>query len=126
MSSNQLSMDEFLDLSPMTKKDVLAQRSEQFFTQAFNWYVNAETLRRQKVPRARLAAHQRQIDESLANAQQSLDSMQITEELMEEILPLEHSTTFRDENDLTLDSMTELVSLRDLERERNGFVNNGE
>ncbi len=125
-SNNQLSMNEFLDLSPTTKKDVLAQRSEQFFTQAFNWYVNAETLRRQKVPRARLAAHQRQIDESLANAQQALDSMQITDELMEEMLPLEHmNADLYDTSPVTLDSMSELVSLRDLEQARNGSLRRG-
>ena len=98
---------EFEQLSGDVKRRVLQERYEHFFAQAWSWYMNAQTLLRQRVPRARKTAQEHEVSLSMDNARKNLESMQITAELLQEYCGSPESAP----EPLTLETMNDLITL---------------
>lgn len=77
-------ISDFDDLPREAKRRILEQRLQQYYEQAWSWFVDAETIRRQKVSSKDEQAKQQRLDASLANAKQHLECMYITRDLIEE------------------------------------------
>ena len=106
--------EEFADLPGEVKRQVLQEQIDNYFAQAFAWKIKATVLRRQKGYMAKKALREREVDTALGSARLNLESMQILVELMEELLPLEHSES-APEMPLTVDNIDDLMSLEDME-----------
>ena len=106
--------EDFDTMAPEVKRQVLQEQIDTYFAQAFAWKVKATVLRRQKGSVAKRALREREVDAALGNAQLNLESMQILVELMDELLPLEHSES-TPETPLTVDNMGDVMSLEDME-----------
>lgn len=97
----------FEQLSLDVKRQVLQERYDHFFSQAWSWYMNAQTLLRQRVPRAHKTRQEHEVTSSMANAQKNLESMQITAELLQEYCGETESTP----EPLTLETLNDLITL---------------
>ena len=106
--------EEFADLTIEIKRQILQEQIDSYFSQAFAWKVKAAVLRKQKGYTAKKAFREREIDAALGNARLNLESMQIVIQLVEELLPLEHSSEVKS-CELTVDTMTEMMSIEEME-----------
>lgn len=106
--------EDFDTMEPEVKRQVLQEQIDSYFAQAFAWKVKATVLRRQKGYVAKRALREREFDAALGNAQLNLESMQILVELMDELLPMEHSES-TPATQLTVDNMGDVMSLEDME-----------
>ena len=106
--------EEFTDLPIEVKRQVLQEQIDSYFGQAFAWKVKAAVLRKQKGYMAKKVLREREIDAALGNARLNLESMQIIIELVEELLPLEHSAEV-ESSQVTVDTLTDMLSIEEME-----------
>jgi len=106
--------EEFAELSIETKRQILQEQIDSYFSQAFAWKVKAMVLRRQKGYIAKKALREREVNVALNNAQANLESMQILLDLVDELLPIEESSE-SPQSEITLETLTDQMSLEEIE-----------
>lgn len=106
-------LEEFANLPLSIKRQVLQERYEQFFSQAWNWFMDAETLRRQAIPISQKQHQQSKVDISIHNASVNLDCMRITRQLISE-----YASDEQEKKEVSpqyiLESLVENIRLADL------------